>query len=461
MAPVYIWPLMAAGYTALLYCLVRANGTGQAFAFTWVFFFGYFSASLYWISHALFVDIALWWWALPLSFIGLPVLLSLFPAVLAGLAARIRHFAGPNAILSAILFSIALILADIARSTLLTGFPWNLPVHAWAKTPYVTNVLPYLGLFGLNALMVVLLSVPAFAIAAWMEKRRVFAFLIILTAIASIMASRHVPPPHNQSVQNNALETIESNYRLRLIQANIPQKVKWDPAYVWRNFETYLAMTADSLDKGRADKPALIIWPETALSANFLSYPQAGAVFHDFLASLPPESILVSGLLNSDYRQTPPKHYNSIAFFDRSGNVIAKYDKHHLVPFGEYIPYQSLVPIGPISGFEGFEAGTPPAPIRIGNTELPDILPLICYEIIFSSYAQSATLNGVIINITNDAWFGKTAGAYQHFDHAVLRAVENRMPVIRMSGNGISAIIHPDGSIGQSTLLNVPAVIYN
>lgn len=458
MAPVYLWPLMVLAYTALTYTLIRVISVKAAFLYTWVFFFGYFSASLYWVSHALTVDIALWWWALPLSFFGLPFLLSLFPAICVSVAKGLQNIFGLPALLTAILIISGLIGADYARSTLFTGFPWNLPAHTWAKTPQIMALLPYIGLFGLNALTIAFFAITAVIITMWQMTGRIIASIAFLIFIGgfvvywSFAASLLPALTHNSS-----LDDMNDRYQVHMIQANISQETKWDPKYVWKNFQTYLAMTRDVVDPN--GKPALIIWPETATSANFLSYPEANSEFQSFLTSLPIGSILITGFLNSNYRHEPPLHYNSVAVFDTQGNILTQYDKHHLVPFGEYIPYQSLIPIGTVTGFEGFQTGAKPQALPLSPSLGLNILPLICYEIIFPRYVNDKVDNGLVINTTNDAWFGKTAGAYQHFDHAVYRAKESNIPVLRLSGNGISAVIDAQGRVQKATKLNQTAQI--
>lgn len=368
-------------------------------------------------------------------------------------ATALRRIVNLPVFTTGILFASALFGADYARSVLFTGFPWNLPAHIWARTPFMMDLLPLIGFFGLNLVTILLFTMAGVFFYALMQKHYKsagFAFLTGLVCVATALW-------HTPRTQQTPLDNLAAHYQIHMIQANIGQDIKWDPQYVWQNFETYLGMSHDAI--GDNKKPAIIIWPETATSSNFLSYPQVSEKFGGFLASLPAGSLLITGFLNSDYNHTPPRHYNSIVVFNTAGDILAKYDKHHLVPFGEFIPFQSFIPIGPVTGFEGFQAGLKPQHIRLDKSYAVNILPLICYEIIFPRHIEKLQGNNIIINATNDAWFGKTAGAYQHFDHALFRAAENKIPVLRLSGNGISAVIDSDGHVRHATRLNRPAKI--
>jgi len=423
MAPVYAWPLMFVGYIVLMFFLVKSGGNKKPALCAFLFFFGYYLTSFYWVSSSLFIDLNQWWWALPLSFIGLPLLLSLFPVFFTYLASFSPKYKWAC-------YTTALIAADWARGTLFTGFPWNFPAHTWVHTDTVMALLPYIGLYGLNAVTITLFFLPAL-LSKWVKITFFVAAVVSITLIPINKVNVEFPLGNN----------------ITLVQANISQGEKWDPQYMWRNFDRYLSMS-QSLNK-RTDAQ-IIIWPETALSEQFLSYPEPKAEFLKFLKELPINSILISGYLNHENGHP----INSLVAFNTRGDIIARYNKHHLVPFGEYMPFG----LETVTGFSNFKNGIKPEPITISHIGLT-FLPLICYEIIFPQYSQAAKNADFILNITNDAWFGKTAGPYQHFDHAIIRAIENKKAVIRISGNGISAIINPHGDVMSSSLLNKQSTI--
>ncbi|PCI00895.1 MAG: apolipoprotein N-acyltransferase [Alphaproteobacteria bacterium] len=233
---------------------------------------------------------------------------------------------------------------------------------------------------------------------------------------------------------------------ITLIQANIKQHEKWDPKHIKGNFDRYISMSKSAI-KGKTS-PQTIIWPETAISQNLLSNPRVNEKLEQFLSALPPESHLITGFLN----QHNGAYYNSLIVMNTSGEIVASYDKHHLVPFGEYMPFG----LDTLTGFTGFSHGTPPKQMTFGEQKF---LPLMCYEVIFPPYSAQSKDSDFILNLTNDAWFGKTAGPYQHFDHARFRAAENKKPIIRLSGNGISAFIDSHGRVLSATKLNTQSFL--
>lgn len=431
MAPTYIWPLMLCGYSTLLYITItKASGFRQAALYGFLFFLGYFLVGLYWTSSSLFVDFDQWWWALPFSFFGLPTLLAILMAVPLGLTGFCKAY-------RALAVVTALIVADLARSTLFTGFPWNLPVHTWAHTEMMMRLLPLTGLYLLNALTIILFTLPAItALYAGQYKRYA---AITLAAIYLLIGIYQMPRQENNiGLPDNVI----------MVQANIPQKEKWDSRYIERNLKRYIDMSSEEIEQ--KDRPVIIIWPETAISQTLLSYPHLQRQFYDFLESLPEKSYLVTGYLY----HTDEGYFNSLAVLDKKGTIESIYNKHHLVPFGEYMP----LGIDTLTGVSNFKSGPIPSTIYVEDRKL-EFLPLICYEIIFPSYANKSTENSIILNITNDSWFGKTAGPYQHFDQAIFRARETGKPVLRLASNGISGIILPNGDVLQKTKINTYAII--
>lgn len=426
MAPVYAWPLMVIGYSTLLYYLVKTTHWKTAPIYGFVFFFGYFLTSLYWISNSLFVELDRWWWALPLSFVGLPFLLSLFPTFFIGLASYAPKF-------KALAYILAFIVADLARSHLFTGFPWNLPVHTWAHNDLImsSNLLPNLGLYGVNSLTIIALALPYFAFMACQYKKIIGLFTI--TLYASIFF-------YNMPIKE--IEKRNSDHIIVMIQGNIAQKDKWNPDKIWDNFDRYITMSQNAIE---TKKPHIIIWPETAISQRLIETHRGHKIFTSFLSRLPEGSVLITGILT--YHDD--NHFNSIHVYDTQGTILSSYNKHHLVPFGEYMP----LGLETITGFSGFTSGEVPNHINIKHLDF-SFLPLICYESIFPRYSLTTNNSRIILNLTNDAWFGKTAGPYQHFDHMIFRALETEKSAIRLSGNGISGFIHGNQRILKQSTFN-------
>jgi apolipoprotein N-acyltransferase len=432
MAPVYAWPLMVIGYSTLLYYLVKTTHWKTASIYGFVFFFGYFLTSLYWISNSLFVELDRWWWALPLSFAGLPFLLSLFPTFFIGIASY-----APN--LKALAYILALIIADLARSHLFTGFPWNLPVHTWAHNDLImsSNLLPNFGLYGVNSLTIIALILPYFTLVALRHKKTIGVISIILYTALFF---------YNASIEIAEKQTNDHN--IVMIQGNIAQKDKWDTNKIWDNFDRYITMSKDAIT---TDEPHIIIWPETAISQYLIEMPRGHEMFSSFLSNLPQNSVLITGILTHQNNN----HFNSIHVYNTQGDILGSYDKHHLVPFGEYMPFG----LETITGVSGFTSGNVPNHIYIKHANF-SFLPLICYESLFPHYIPSTDNSRIILNLTNDAWFGQTAGPYQHFDHMIFRAVETEKIAIRLSGNGISGYINSNGQIQSVSALNKQKTIF-
>lgn len=420
MAPVYAWPLMMIGYCALLWFLMSAKTSKQIAIYTFLFFFGYFLTSLYWVSSSLFVDLQSWWWALPFSFAGLPFILALFPTILLSIISRIKRFRIP-------LFIVGLIIADIARGFLFTGFPWNLPTHTWTRTNVMMVTLPHIGFWSLNSLTIILFCLPL--LLKNLFRYVYIALFALITFIPITIINTESNLPDN----------------IIMVQANISQHEKWDRNYIWRNFDRHIDMSLTAI---KNSEPQVIIWPETAIAEGFIQSPVPRTEFLNFLTSLPKDSLLITGYLNYEGDNA----YNSIAIFNRDGQIISKHDKHHLVPFGEYMPFS----LDTVTGFSNFTAGAKPASLAVNKI---NFIPLICYESIFSKYVGRAENNALLLNLTNDSWFGNTAGPYQHFDHMIFRTMESGIPAVRLSGNGISAIIRSDGTPLNISKLNEQSII--
>jgi apolipoprotein N-acyltransferase len=306
-----------------------------------------------------------------------------------------------------------------------------MPIHGWINSDLIREALPYITLYGLSSLIIITFGLTA--IISWKWRGLITLILIILFFF-----------PLNQ-------KPMKLDNNIIMVQANIPQNEKWEPEFIARNFNRYIDMSLNAVE---TNEPQIIIWPETAISQYLLENRSYLERFVSFLSNLPQDSILITGVLTYD---DFGNHFNSLISYNQSGNIIARYDKHHLVPFGEYMPFG----LDTITGFNNFQYGPPPKMIRLDSNIRFSFVPLICYESIFTHYSTITTDSGVLLNITNDSWFGNTAGPYQHFDHARFRAAENKTMVLRLSGNGISAIISQHGNILLSSRLNTQDIVKN
>ncbi|MBI4185177.1 MAG: apolipoprotein N-acyltransferase [Proteobacteria bacterium] len=454
--PVHALPVLVVSFPLLLWLVEGAEGRRAAFAVGWGFGFGHFVAGLYWIAFAFLVDAERFGWMAPFAVAGLSAYLGLFPAGVA-LAARVAP-AGPARVL---VLAAAWSGLEWLRGWLLTGFPWNLIGSAWVVSEAMIQFAALAGAYGLSLVTVAVAAVPALVASPAGAGPRAggrsapAAAALAAGALAALWAGG--------ALRLAAAEGGDvAGVRLRVVQGNIPQDHKWKAALRELHFRTYLALTAEP----SSAPPTLVIWPETA--APYLLTGDA-ARRQAVAQSAPPGAIVVTGAIRIQpdpppaASDAPVRAWNSLLAIDSAGRVVATYDKAHLVPFGEYLPWRGLLaPLGLEKLAQGrgdFSAG--PGPVTLSLPGAPPLSPLICYEIIFPArvLAGEGARPGWMLNLTNDAWFGTTSGPYQHFAAARLRAVEEGLPVVRAANTGISAVVDAYGRVRARLGLNLAGVI--
>ncbi len=410
----------------LLVWLVRAASPRRAFLSGWGFGVGYFGLTLHWIVFPFLVEPEIHGWMAPFAVVLMAAGLALFWG---GAGYVGKRWLGGGATAAAI----ALTLAEVARSTLFTGFPWVLLGHVWIDTA-AARISALVGPYGLTYLTATLATAVALAVL----RRR---WLDILPVVAVFAVLPLLKAPAAPDVADAGRPTI------RLVQPNIPQAEKWDPDRAREHYARLIAAT------GAAVAPDLVVWPETALPylLEFAEEPLRQTA--DAARGAP----VVLGI----NRAETGRYYNSLIVVDAAGQVAATYDKRHLVPFGEYVPLGEVAARFGIQGLAqsqgtGFSAGTG-AP----HLTLPDgtsILPLICYEGIFAGQVArdvGAERPDMLVLITNDGWFGPVAGPAQHLAQARLRAIETGLPMVRVANTGISALIDPAGRVVRALGMDV------
>lgn len=410
--------------------LARAAPTGfKSFAAGWAFGAGYFIFGLYWVSAALFVDWAQWKWVLPLSLVAGPAVLALHYGLIPLLARRFRAHEGAHALAIAAAWA----AVEWLRGHWMTGFPWNLPGYAWHNVLAVLQSAAVAGIYGLTLLTLFWAMLPLL----WSHHKRLahiaaVSFLFVLLG-GAVRLSVH---PTESS----------DGHAVRIVQANIPQSAKWDKDEDWRHFEKHLDLSARATKLGVP--LTFIVWPETAVSADLGLFPEIAQLI---VQKLPKGAMPVLGTLRVIDTMGPmPQFFNSVTVLGEKGKVLANYDKHHLVPFGEYIPFRSKFNATPIAaalaGVGDFTRG--PGPRTLRPDGLPGFSPLVCYEVIFpGAVADRHDRPAWLVNVTNDGWYGRTAGPYQHFASARVRAIEEGLPLARAANTGISAMIDPLGRV--------------
>ncbi|MGE0650255.1 MAG: apolipoprotein N-acyltransferase [Alphaproteobacteria bacterium] len=450
--PLYVLPALVAALVGLL-CLLdgacaAAHPRRQAFVLGWCFGFGHFVAGLYWIANALLVDAERFGWLAPFAVGGLSAYFALYPAIAVLAASAVRP-----GIARVVAFAAAWTLMEYVRGIALTGFPWNPLGSVLAVHPALIQGAALGGVFALSFVAVLMAALPATLAGAnaseggrWRRAGPSVAALAIFAFILAGGAVRLALVPAAGAAPADAP-------RLRLVQGAIPQTIKWRPELVREHFNLYLSLSRGTpgSDVGSDRAPAAVIWPETAVPAVFdgsTEYTRAVA------QAAAPGGIVITGVVRRDARPAPGVPgavWNSIIAVDGRGRLLARYDKHHLVPFGEYVPLSRFNPLPKLTeGRVDFSAGSGPATLSLPG--LPPLSPLICYEAIFPGAvtAQTRPPPGLMLNLTNDAWFGTATGPYQHLVAARLRAVEEGIPLVRAANTGISALVDSYGRVVAS-----------
>ncbi|MDE2029356.1 MAG: apolipoprotein N-acyltransferase [Alphaproteobacteria bacterium] len=432
MPPFDFFPLMWVCFPALIFLLQGTKKKRQAFLTGWWFAFGFLTCSLYWIADSMFVDLAHFWWAIPLAVAGLPALFAIYY----GLAAAIARAIGLRGTAGAITFGLMWFVADYARGHLFTGFPWNLTGYAWSGILPVLQFASLAGIYGLSLVTSVTSTLPAALADGSKTGRRAFAAsLVFLIALAGWGETR---------LLTTHVGTVPG-VRLRIVQPDTAQKYKWSANDREADFDERLAMTSAPSKKS----VTAVIWPEAAAVYFLYENPERRA---EIAAHLPPNGILITGVIRRTLDENGNiRFYNSLTSVNDKGQLTAGYDKAHLVPFGEYMPFRKFLPPSVkalAASDEDFSPGPGPRTLRVPG--LPSFSPLICYEAIFpGAVVDSHDRPDLMINVTNDAWYGDTIGPYQHFDIARVRAIEEGLPMIRDANTGISGVIGPLGRIDK------------
>lgn len=423
--PVHLVPVLLATIPGFLWLIGRAPGWRRAAWWGFGFGFGHQLAGLYWVTHSLFTDIGRWWWLVPVAAPGIALPMALFsviPALAAWfLPAGWRRWLG---------FGAAWVAAEMLRGVVFTGFPWNLLGTAWAFHPLPLQPAAMIGVHGLSLLTVLLAGLPALrSRAAWVGG---VAVLALWLGFGAWRLSGPMPPDH--AVQ------------LVLVQGNVAQDTKWDPARRMPIFQRYLELSAEGAQAQAAahpGQPILVIWPETASPFLLAQDPEAMRLAG---AALPPEALLLAGTVRAEWGSDGRLQalFNSLVALDPTGRAVGLFDKAHLVPFGEYMPLGGILPIRMVTGGVDFSAGPGPEVLHLPQG-LPSPGPLICYEVIFPGRVVGEERPAWLLNVTNDAWFGISAGPYQHLAAARLRAVEEGLPMVRVAQTGVTAIFDATG----------------
>jgi apolipoprotein N-acyltransferase len=434
--PVDVTPVLLVSFTALVWLTDVGTRRGDAFLVGWCFGWGFFVAGLYWIGAALLVDVDRFWWLMPFAVLGIPAGLAIFPGAAVLAANEVRRGLALTGGARILILAIAWSGAEWLRGHLLTGFPWNLVGYGWSGafpgSDAMLQVTSIVGAYGLSLITVTAAMLPARL--GDHGRGRYGAALAAALLIAAPMAGGAVRLAL-------AKDGFVPYVTIRLVQPSIPESLKNDPAAQADNLRRLLALsTAPS-----AAPIAAVVWPEAAAPPFLARDPD---LRQTLALALPSGALLMTGDVRTDAAPKKPEHiWNSLLVLGPTGKVVARYDKAHLVPFGEYVPLRHVLPIAKITpGTMDFSAG--PGPKTLTLPGLPPVGPLICYEAIFPDDVVDPTDRPAwLLNITNDSWFGVSSGPFQHFAIARVRAVEEGLPLLRDGNDGITAAIDPYGRV--------------
>lgn len=414
-APLLLWWV---AFPALCWAVARMAASRESVRTGLFVGAGYFGVYLNWIVAPFFVDPWRHGWMAPFAFVLTGLGLGLFWAVASGLAAWVSGRFGVARVWAVVA---GLGLVEMARGHVFTGFPWAQPGHLWLGSPG-EQAFAVIGATGVTVVTLAL----AGAVVAWRWRGAVGAVVVVAAALGWGWVRAGGPVPEGRAVS------------LRLVQPNAEQHLKWDPDQARVLFDRQLALTGEGVP---AD---LTVWPETAVPYVLEYSPEVAGIIAGASGGKP----VAVGI----QRIVDTQGWNSLRVIGAGGAVTATYDKHHLVPFGEYMPFGDVLydwfGIGAFAAQvgNGYSAGEGPAVLDLGP-ELGRVLPLICYEAVFPAIPRAVARPDWMLQVTNDAWFGTWTGPFQHFQQARVRAIEMGLPLVRVANTGVTAVIGPRGEV--------------
>lgn len=434
--PVDLTPLLLVSFPSLIWLSDAVTRRGAAFFLGWSFGFGFFVGGLYWIGAALLVDVDAFWWLMPFAVLGIPAGLAIFTGAALLAANEVRRWLGLRGTARILMIAVAWCVAEWLRGHILTGFPWNLIGYAWSGafpgSDPMLQITAIVGIYGLSLITVTAASL--FARLGDFDRGRGWAAVAAVLLIALPMAGGAV------RLNRAATDTLRG-ITIRLVQPSIPESLKNDREAAVDNLRRLLALSTAPTQVPLA----AVVWPEAA-APPFLG--RDDELRHTLAVAMPSGALLITGDVRTDMAPAKPTNiWNSLLVIGPSGDIVATFDKAHLVPFGEYVPLRKILPLPKITpGMMDFSPG--PGPKTLSLPDLPAVAPMICYEAIFPGAIVDETRRpDWLLNVTNDAWYGVTSGPFQHFAIARVRAVEEGLPLLRAANNGITGAIDPYGRV--------------
>ena len=419
--PIYVFPSIFFLSISIFY-FFKTTKSIESFLIGFISGFGWFLFSFYWIVFSLFVAGSSFFWMIPFVLFGLPMFLSIFW----GLAFLLSFLLSESKTGKLLLLIIFWNFFEWIRGNIMTGLPWNMPGSSISFSMETAQTVSFIGPYGQNLVMILLITSPIL----WVIKEKIITIVfLILTSILFLMGSYRF----------HSTEIIETQMVARLVQPSFSHKEKWNKNLFSENLNLLINLST----KNNKQKN-LIIWPETAIT-----------VFPEYIAEEIPiiasqalgkfKSTLITGIpIKSIEDNNETKYFNSMLMFNSKGEVKGAYNKIRLVPFGEYIPLRKFLPFASsLASKSDFSPGSLKNTFSINGFGI--IQPMICFEAIFPGFLNGFGKANLLVNITNDFWFGNTLGPEQHLALARQRSVESGIPLLRVSNSGISAGYDPLG----------------
>ena len=425
-------------FTSLLYILnvgkeFKLNNK-YFFLIGWFFGFGYFLSGLYWISISLTYE-EIFKYLIPFAVILVPAFLAIFY----GTSTLILKKFVSKKISFILFFSLVFSILEFIRGSVLSGFPWNLIAYSWSWSLEIIQVISVIGTYSLNLISITIFSLPFILFVKTKNKKKYWflSFLLILFASNYFYGFKVLSQSKEKNIKKH-------DFILKIVSPNIDLK-----EFLKSKNNDVTIKKLIALSNPQVDQKTIFIWPEGMLSSMYLSeIKKYHKIFSESFSNL---HLIIFGINNLEYKNNIKSVYNSLAIVDNNLNLIGKYNKNKLVPFGEFLPmekYFHKLGLKKITyGYKSFSKGKQRNVINIKNKYYDfKLLPLICYEIIYSGKINIKKQDAdLIVNISEDGWFGNSIGPYQHFNKAIYRAIEEGNYIARSANNGISAFIDPNG----------------
>ena len=407
------------------------------FQYGWCFGFGYFLFSLYWISISLTFDQS-FKFLIPVAIILLPAFLAIFYGLMTYLFSILYS---KNVASSFFIFSILFGTTEFIRGSVLTGFPWNLISFSFSNSIYFIQILSIIGTYSFNLICISLFTVPALFILRKSRTEIMICFLFIFVSAGFLIFG------HIKNDNYNSLEDVKNSYTIRAVSPNI----SLDRFYSKQD-ELKIINELIKLSAPTKTEPTIFLWPEGIISDTHVG--DMNIYKNLFFNNFGNDDIIIMGLNSVESKGEENLFFNSMAVFNNKLDLLQNYNKINLVPFGEFVPFEgilSLIGLKTITNeYQSFSSGSFREPLSIKTNKIDlNLLPLICYEIIYSGKLSKDKNFDYIVNISEDGWFGNSIGPKQHFSHSIFRSIESGKYIIRSANKGISAIINPLGIVEQ------------